>query len=70
MNFGTLGYSLLLSAMGDGDGAGAAERRLCSVAFGGLCFIASDLILESQIIRGGSFRSMGDVIWRRLSLRC
>ena len=27
------------------------------------CFIASDLILGSQIMRGSSFRSIGDVIW-------
>lgn len=32
-------------------------------AHSGLCFIASDLILGSQIMRGSHFRSIGDVIW-------
>ena len=32
-------------------------------AHSGLCFIASDLIRGSQIMRGRGFRSMGDVIW-------
>jgi len=64
MNLGTLGYSLLLSAMGATAMALALQNGgFIPLAFGGLCFIASDLILGSQIMRGSSFRSIGDVIW-------
>ena len=64
MNLGTLGYSLLLSAMGATAMALALQNgAFIPLAIGGLCFIASDLILGSQIMRGSSFRSIGDVIW-------
>ena len=64
MNLGTLGYSLLLSAMGATAMAMALQSgAFIPLAIGGLCFIASDLILGSQIMRGSSFRSIGDVIW-------
>lgn len=64
MNAGTLGYSLLLTAMG----ATAMALALQDAAFvwlaaGGLLFIASDLLLGSEIMRGTHFRSIGDVIW-------
>ena len=72
MNLGTLGYSLLLSAMGATAMAhGAAKWRFLPLAIGGLCFIASDLILGSQIMRDTTFRSIGDVIGSPTpSLRC
>ncbi len=64
MNIGTLGYSLLLSAMGATAMALALQNgAFIPLAIGGLCFIASDLILGSQIMRGSHFRSIGDVIW-------
>ena len=64
MNLGTLGYSLLLSAMGATAMALALQNgAFMPLAIGGLCFIASDLILGSQIMRGSNFRSIGDVIW-------
>lgn len=64
MNIGTLGYSLLLSAMGATAMAMALQNgAFLPLAIGGLSFIASDLILGSQIMRGSSFRSIGDVIW-------
>jgi hypothetical protein len=64
MNAGTLGYSLLLTAMGATAMAVALqEPAFAWLAIGGLLFIASDLILGSEIMRGTHFRSIGDVIW-------
>lgn len=64
LNLGTLGYSLLLTAMGAMAMALALQApSFLPLAVGGLLFIASDLILGSEIMRGASFRSIGDVIW-------
>lgn len=64
MNAGTLGYSLLLASMGATAMALALqEPAFALLAAGGLLFIASDLILGSEIMRGTHFRSIGDVIW-------
>lgn len=64
MNVGTLGYSLLLCAMGGAAMALALQNAAFAwLAAGGLLFIVSDLILGSEIMRGTSFWSIGDVIW-------
>ncbi len=64
LNYGTLGYSLLLAAM-----AGAAmalalqDAAFVPLAAGGLLFMVSDLVLGSELMRRTHFRSIGDVIW-------
>jgi hypothetical protein len=64
LNYGTLGYSLLLAAM-----AGAAlalalqDAAFVPLALGGLLFVVSDLILGSELMRRTHFPSIGDVIW-------
>ena len=64
LNYGTLGYSLLLAVMA---GAAAALAVLHSafipLAVGGLLFIVSDLVLGSELMRRTYFPSIGDVIW-------
>jgi hypothetical protein len=64
LNYGTLGYSLLLAAMA---GAGAAlaiqNPAFVSLAASGLLFIVSDLVLGSELMRHTRFTSIGDVIW-------
>ena len=44
-------------------GAAVQDVRLLPLALGGLLFIASDMFVGSELMRGTSFRSIGDVIW-------
>ena len=64
LNYGTLGYSLLLAAMA-GSAAALAVQNLAFalLAVGGLLFMVSDLILGSELMRRTHFPFMGDVIW-------
>jgi hypothetical protein len=64
LNYGTLGYSLLLAAMA-GAAAALAVQNIAFVwlAVGGLLFIVSDLVLGSELMRRTHFTSIGDVIW-------
>ncbi len=64
LNLGTLGYSLLLSAMAGAAAALAVQAgAFLPLALGGLFFMASDLILGSELMRRVSFPGIGDVIW-------
>jgi hypothetical protein len=64
LNYGTLGYSLLLTAMGGAAMALALQdASFIPLAVGGLLFIVSDLILGSELMRRTHFPSIGDVIW-------
>lgn len=64
LNLGTLGYSLLLSGMAGATAALAVQSgAFLPLALGGLFFMASDLILGSEIMRRVSFPGIGDVIW-------
>lgn len=64
LNYSTLGYSLVLAVM-----AGAAmalalqDAAFVLLAVGGLLFMASDLVLGSELMRRTHFPSIGDVIW-------
>jgi len=64
LNVGTLVYALLLATMAAAALALAVQDvRLLPLALGGLLFIASDMFVGSELMRGTSFRSIGDVIW-------
>lgn len=64
LNYGTLGYSLLLSAMAGAAAALALQNpAFAPLAAGGLLFIVSDLFLGSELMRRTHFPSIGDVIW-------
>lgn len=64
LNYGTLGYSLLLAAMAGAAAALAVQSAaFLPLAVGGLLFIVSDLVLGSELMRRTHFRSIGDVIW-------
>ncbi|MCB0072862.1 MAG: hypothetical protein KDE20_15430, partial [Caldilineaceae bacterium] len=60
LNVGTLVYALLLASMGAAAMALALQDvRLLPLALGGLLFIASDMFVGSELMRGTSFRSIG-----------
>jgi hypothetical protein len=64
LNAGTLGYSLLISAMAGAAAALAWQGpAFLPLALGGLLFIVSDLILGSEIMRRTHFPGIGDMIW-------
>jgi hypothetical protein len=64
LNAGTGVYSLLLAAMAAVAMALALQDgRFLLLALGGLLFVASDLILGNQIMRGTAWPYSGDVIW-------
>ncbi|MCB0255331.1 MAG: lysoplasmalogenase [Anaerolineae bacterium] len=64
LNIGTLVYALLLATMAAAALALAVQDpRLLPLALGGVLFIASDMFVGSELMRGTSFRSIGDVIW-------
>lgn len=64
LNVGTLGYSLLLAGMAAaGASLALAVPSLWPAALGGLFFMASDLILGAEIMRGRYFPGIGDVVW-------
>ena len=64
LNYGTLGYSLLLAAMAGAAAALAVQNAgFVPLAVGGLLFMVSDLILGSELMRRTHFPFIGDVIW-------
>ncbi|MCB0233592.1 MAG: lysoplasmalogenase [Anaerolineae bacterium] len=64
LNIGTLVYAVLIGAMaGSAMWLATAQPGLLPLALGGLLFIASDMFVGSELMRGTSFRSIGDVIW-------
>jgi uncharacterized membrane protein YhhN len=64
LNYGALAYALLLSSMSGLAGALAyTDRRYMPVAAGGVLFLASDMLLASELFRGTHFPQIGDVVW-------
>lgn len=64
LNYGTLGYSLLLAAMAGAAAALAVQNPVfVPLALGGLLFMASDLVLGSELMRRTAFPWIGDLIW-------
>jgi hypothetical protein len=64
LNYGALGYALLLSSMaGLAADRAARDRRYMPVAIGGGLFLASDMILASRLFRGTHFPQIGDAVW-------
>jgi len=64
LNHGSLVYALLLATM-SGLAASLAlqDRRYAPAALGGGLFLASDLILASELFRKTHFSGIGDAIW-------
>jgi uncharacterized membrane protein YhhN len=64
LNYGALAYALLLSSMsGLATALAAEDRRYSPVAIGGALFLASDMLLASELFRSTHFPQIGDVIW-------
>ena len=64
LNYGSLAYALLLASMsGTAASLGAQDRRYTPAALGGGLFLASDLILASELFRKTHFPGIGDLIW-------
>jgi len=64
LNYGALAYALLLSSMsGLAADLAARDRRYTPVAIGGALFLASDMLLASELFRGTHFPQIGDAVW-------
>ena len=64
LNYGALGYSLLLAAMaGLAASLALASSRLWTLALGAILFLASDTLLAHQIFRKRNWLLANDVIW-------
>lgn len=64
LNYGTLVYSLLLAVVAGAAAALAVQQPLfIPLALGALLFIASDLLVGSELMRRTAFPWIGDVIW-------
>jgi uncharacterized membrane protein YhhN len=64
LNYGALAYALLLSSMsGLATALAYADRRYAPVATGGALFLASDMLLASELFRSTHFPQIGDVVW-------
>jgi len=64
LNYGALAYALLLSSMsGLAVALAYADRRYAPVAVGGTLFLASDMLLASELFRSTYFPQIGDVVW-------
>jgi uncharacterized membrane protein YhhN len=64
LNYGSLVYALLLASM-SGTAASLAiqDHRYAAAALGSALFLASDLLLASELFRKTHFPSIGDLIW-------
>jgi len=64
LNYGSLGYSLLLAVMGGMAFALAAqEPGLIILAAGAGLFFISDTLLGNEVVRENRWRPVGDVVW-------
>jgi uncharacterized membrane protein YhhN len=64
LNYSALVYSLLLASMsGLAASLATQDRRYSPSALGGALFLASDLILASELFRKTHFPGIGDLIW-------
>jgi hypothetical protein len=64
LNYGSLGYALLLAAMaGLAVSLALQEHRFVPLALGALLFLVSDVFLGHRLFQGGKFLLMGDLVW-------
>jgi hypothetical protein len=64
LNYGSLGYALLLAAMaGLAVSLALQEPRFVPLALGALLFLVSDVLLGHRLFQGGKFLLMGDLVW-------
>lgn len=64
LNYGSLGYSLLLCGMaGVAVALAARHPRLVGIPIGATLFVASDVILGNNAFRHTNWYLVGDVIW-------
>ena len=64
LNYGSLGYALLLAAMaGLSVSVALQEARFVPLALGALLFLISDVFLGHRLFQDGTFLLVGDLIW-------
>jgi uncharacterized membrane protein YhhN len=64
LNYGSLGYALLLAAMaGLAVSLALQEARFVPLALGALLFLVSDVFLGHRLFQGGTFLLVGDLVW-------
>jgi len=64
LNYGSLGYALLLAAMaGLAVSLALQETRFVPLALGAVLFLISDVFLGHRLFQGGTFLLVGDLVW-------
>jgi len=64
LNYGSLGYALLLAAMaGLAMSLALQEPRFVPLALGAVLFLVSDVFLGHRLFQGGTFLLVGDLVW-------
>lgn len=64
LNYGSLGYALLLAAMaGLAVSLALQESRFVPLALGAVLFLISDVFLGHRLFQGGTFLLVGDLVW-------
>jgi uncharacterized membrane protein YhhN len=64
LNYGSLGYALLLATMaGLAVSLALQEARFVSLALGAVLFLISDVFLGHRLFQGGTFLLVGDLVW-------
>lgn len=64
LNYGSLGYALLLATMaGVAVSLALQEARFVPLALGALLFLISDVFLGHRLFQGGNFLLVGDLVW-------
>lgn len=64
LNYGSLGYALLLAVMaGLAVSLALQEPRFVPLALGALLFLVSDVFLGHRLFQGGKFLLVGDLVW-------
>jgi uncharacterized membrane protein YhhN len=64
LNYGSLGYALLLAAMaGLAASLALQEPRFVPLALGAVLFLISDVLLGHRLFQGGTFLMVGDLVW-------
>ncbi len=64
LNYGSLGYALLLAAMaGLAVSLALQEPRFAPLAVGALLFLISDVFLGHRLFQRGKFLLVGDLVW-------
>lgn len=64
LNYGSLGYALLLAAMaGLAVSLALQEPRFVPLALGAVLFLISDVFLGHRLFQRGTFLLIGDLVW-------